>query len=102
MFTRIQTARFQQIRMEAVPDDELIGTERAIDKLFLVQSLRAIGELAAQLLGPSFVADTGEWGTYGWNRWLMGALGYRIAGGTDEVLRVMLAERLLGLPRDPR
>jgi hypothetical protein len=35
--------------------------------LFLVQSLRAIGELAAQLLGPSFVADTGEWGTYGWN-----------------------------------
>jgi alkylation response protein AidB-like acyl-CoA dehydrogenase len=29
-------------------------------------------------------------------------LGYRIAGGTDEVLRVMLAERLLGLPRDPR
>ena len=102
VFTRIQTARFQQIRMEAVPDDELIGTERAIDKLFLVQSLRAIGELAAQLLGPAFVADTGEWGTYGWNRWLMGALGYRIAGGTDEVLRVMLAERLLGLPRDPR
>jgi alkylation response protein AidB-like acyl-CoA dehydrogenase len=102
VFTRIQTARFQQIRMEAVPDDELIGTERAIDKLFLVQSLRAIGELAAQLLGPSFVADTGEWGTYGWNRWLMGALGYRIAGGTDEVLRIMLAERLLGLPRDPR
>lgn len=102
VFTRILTARFQQIRMEAVPDDELVGTERAIDKLFLVQSLRAIGELAAQLLGPAFVADTGEWGTYGWNRWLMGALGYRIAGGTDEVLRVMLAERLLGLPRDPR
>jgi alkylation response protein AidB-like acyl-CoA dehydrogenase len=102
VFTRVQTARFQQVRMEAVPDDELIGTERAIDKLFLVQSLRAIGELAAQLLGPSFVADTGEWGTYGWNRWLMGALGYRIAGGTDEVLRIMLAERLLGLPREPR
>jgi alkylation response protein AidB-like acyl-CoA dehydrogenase len=102
VFTRVQTARFQQIRMEAVPDAELIGTERAIDKLFLVQSLRAIGEFAGQQLGPSFVADTGEWGTYGWNRWLMGALGYRIAGGTDEVLRGMLAERLLGLPRDPR
>jgi alkylation response protein AidB-like acyl-CoA dehydrogenase len=102
VFTRAQTARFQQIRMEAVPDAELIGTERAIDKLFLVQTLRAIGEFAAQQLGPSFVADTGEWGTYGWNRWLMGALGYRIAGGTDEVLRGMLAERLLGLPREPR
>jgi alkylation response protein AidB-like acyl-CoA dehydrogenase len=102
VLTCVQGARFQQIRMEAVPDDELIGTERAIDKLFLVQSLRAIGDLAAELLGPSFVADTGQWGTYGWNRWLMGALGYRIAGGTDEVLRGMLAERLLGLPRDPR
>jgi len=102
VLTRVQTARFQQIRMEAVPDDELVGTERAIDKLFLVQSLRAIGEFAARLLGPSFVADTGQWGTFGWNRWLMGALGYRIAGGTDEVLRGMLAERLLGLPRDPR
>jgi alkylation response protein AidB-like acyl-CoA dehydrogenase len=102
VYTRVQSARFQQVRMEAVPDDELVGTERAIDKLFLVQSLRAIGDLAAELLGPSFVADTGQWGTYGWNRWLMGALGYRIAGGTDEVLRGMLAERLLGLPRDPR
>lgn len=102
VFMRVQTARFQQIRMEATPDEELTGTERAIDKLFLVLSLRAIGELAAQLLGPSFVASTGAWGTYGWNRWLMGALGYRIAGGTDEVLRGMLAERVLGMPRDPR
>lgn len=102
VLTRVLTARFQQVRMEATPDEELIGTERAIDKLFLVLSLRAIGELAADLLGSSFVADTGAWGTYGWNRWLMGALGYRIAGGTDEVLRVMLAERMLGLPREPR
>ncbi|HEY3714648.1 MAG TPA: acyl-CoA dehydrogenase [Jatrophihabitantaceae bacterium] len=100
--TRVRSARFQQIRMQEIPDEELTGTERAIDKLLLVLSLRAIGELAADLLGPAFVADTGEWGTYGWNRWLMGALGYRIAGGTDEVLRGMLGERVLGLPREPR
>ena len=99
---KVRAARFQQMRMQEVPDAELTGVERAIDKLFLVLSLRSIGELAAELLGPAFVADTGEWGSYGWNRWLMGALGYRIAGGTDEVLRGMIAERLLGLPRDPR
>ena len=46
------------------------------------------------------MADTGTWGTFGWNKWSMGALGYRIAGGTEEDLEPLLAERVLGLPRE--
>jgi alkylation response protein AidB-like acyl-CoA dehydrogenase len=98
----VRAARFQQQRMQATPEQALTGAERAIDKLLLVNNLRAIGALALELLGQRFVADTGEWGTFNWNRWLMGSLGYRIAGGTDEVLRNLLAERVLGLPREPK
>ena len=35
------------------------------------------------------------------NAWL-GAPGLRIAGGTDEILKNVIAERVLGLPQDPR
>jgi alkylation response protein AidB-like acyl-CoA dehydrogenase len=102
LYTNVRAARFQQQRMQATPEAQLTGAERAMDKLLLVDNLRNIGKLAMELLGPAFVADTGAWGTFGWNRWLMGSLGYRIAGGTDEVLRSLLAERVFGLPREPK
>jgi alkylation response protein AidB-like acyl-CoA dehydrogenase len=46
-------------------------------------------------------ADTGEWGTFCWTEHVLGAPGYRIAGGTDEIQRNIIAERVLGLPREP-
>ena len=53
------------------------------------------------LLGPELAADTGGWGTWAWTEHLLGAPGYRIAGGTDEIQHNILAERVLGLPREP-
>jgi alkylation response protein AidB-like acyl-CoA dehydrogenase len=102
LYSRLRVARFQQQRMQQLPEASLTGAERAIDKLLLATNQKLLGELAAELLGPAFIADTQQWGTFSWNRWLMGSLGYRIAGGTEEILKTMLAERVLALPREPK
>jgi hypothetical protein len=48
------------------------------------------------------VADTGEWGTFAWSELVSGLPGLRLGGGTDEIQKNTVAERVLGLPREPR
>jgi alkylation response protein AidB-like acyl-CoA dehydrogenase len=78
------------------------GPEASLGKLIWTENMRRIGRVVSELLGDHLVADTGEWGTFAWTQHLLGAPGYRIAGGTDEIQRNIIAERVLGLPRDPR
>jgi hypothetical protein len=59
-----------------------------------------LSEFVQDVLGPRLTNDTGEWGTYAWSTFLLGLPGYRIGGGTDEVLKNIVAERVLGLPRE--
>jgi alkylation response protein AidB-like acyl-CoA dehydrogenase len=101
LYIRLHVARYHQQRMQTVPTSRLRGPERAMDKLLLSDNLRRIGDSAALILGPRLTADTGEWGTFAWVSWILGATGYRIGGGTDEILKSILGERLLGLPRQP-
>ncbi|WP_291411678.1 acyl-CoA dehydrogenase family protein [Actinophytocola sp.] len=100
LHVRLRVARLHQLRTQSAASQQLDRAGGTIDKLVVAANLRDIGELVAELLGPAFAADTGEWGTFGWTKWMLGALGYRIAGGTEEVLKTMLAERILGLPRE--
>jgi alkylation response protein AidB-like acyl-CoA dehydrogenase len=78
------------------------GPGGSIGKLMWTQAMIATSALAGQLLGPALAADTGEWGTFAWNEHLLGAPGYRIAGGSDEIQRNIIGERVLGLPGEPR
>jgi alkylation response protein AidB-like acyl-CoA dehydrogenase len=78
------------------------GPEGSIGKLLWTQHLTATSDVVSHLLGPRLVADTGEWGTYAWGEHVLGAPGYRIAGGSDEVQRNIIGERVLGLPREPQ
>ena len=73
----------------------------SIAKLHFTSLLCDIAELAGDLLGPALVADTGVWGTFAWSEFVTGAPGMQIAGGTGQIQRTILGERVLGLPREP-
>jgi acyl-CoA dehydrogenase len=80
---------------------QLPGPELSIAKLSLTQNMRRYAELAGHILGARMTADSGEWGTFAWSRYVLGVPGIRVAGGTDEVMRNILGERVLGLPKEP-
>ncbi|HOB48946.1 MAG TPA: acyl-CoA dehydrogenase [Mycobacterium sp.] len=75
------------------------GPEGNITKLKLAEHFQEQGAIAVSLLGPEMVLDAGEGALAA--RAAMGARGMAIAGGTSEIARNQIAERILGMPRDP-
>ncbi|MGC9667600.1 acyl-CoA dehydrogenase family protein [Planosporangium sp. 12N6] len=78
------------------------GASGSMRKLQWVEKLTLVARLSQELLGDRLIADTGEPGTFGWTAHVLGTPGYRIAGGTDQIQRTIVAERHLGLPPEPR
>jgi alkylation response protein AidB-like acyl-CoA dehydrogenase len=68
----------------------------------LSRNLQKISDAATRILGPRLAADADEWGTYAWAEFVLGVPGLRLGGGTDEIMRNVVAERLLGLPKEQR
>lgn len=98
-----RVASFTTMRaMAKVAAGKLPGPEMSLSKLTMTQNLQRVCDLASSVLGPELVADNGRWGTYAWAELLLGVPGARVAGGTDEVMRNIVAERVLGLPKEPR
>jgi alkylation response protein AidB-like acyl-CoA dehydrogenase len=87
--------------MARIAAGQLPGPEMSIAKLALTMNMRRTGDLLSLVLGPNLVADSGEWGTFAWSQYLLGIPAMRIAGGTDEILRNIVGERVLGLPKEP-
>jgi len=90
-----------QRAMAKIAAGQLPGPEMSIAKLTLTANMRRMTELLSSVLGAKLVADGGEWGTFAWSQFVLGLPGMRIAGGTDEVLRNIVGERVLGLPKEP-
>jgi 3-oxochol-4-en-24-oyl-CoA dehydrogenase len=75
------------------------GPEGNITKLKLAEHMVEGGAISAALLGPEVALLDGPGAVVG--RMIMGSRGMTIAGGTSEVTRNQIAERILGMPRDP-
>ena len=75
------------------------GPEGNITKLKLAEHFQEQGAIAAALVGPDLALEGGEGQLAAMAA--MGARGMAIAGGTSEVARNQIAERILGMPRDP-
>ncbi len=78
------------------------GPEGSLGKLLWTEGMYQMSEMVSSILGAKLVADTDEWGTFDWGAHVLGAPGYRIAGGSDEIQRNIIGERVLGLPREPK
>jgi acyl-CoA dehydrogenase len=102
LYTGYQVAKYTNQRAAAkLKAGGVPGPELSIGKLALTANLTATSEFVSKVLGPRILADTGEWGTYAWSRFVCGTPGMRIAGGSDETLRNIISERVLGLPKEP-
>jgi acyl-CoA dehydrogenase len=102
LYENMQVAKWNNQRaMDKVKAGQAPGPEMSIAKMALTRNMALTGDFISRVLGPRLVADTEEWGTYAWSRFVLGTPGMRIAGGTDEVLRNIVGERVLGLPKEP-
>jgi alkylation response protein AidB-like acyl-CoA dehydrogenase len=102
LYTNFNVAKWNNQRaLDKIKAGGLPGPELSTAKLALTNNLRAYTEWVARVLGPRITADSGEWGTYAWSKMLLGVPGMRVAGGTDEIMKNIISERVLGLPKDP-
>lgn len=102
LHTAFTVAKWNNQRaLDKIRQGQLPGPEMSTAKLALTNNLKAYADWAAKVLGPRLAADGGEWGAFAFSKMLTGVPGMRVAGGTDEVMRNIVAERVLGLPKDP-
>ncbi|HVS28184.1 MAG TPA: acyl-CoA dehydrogenase family protein, partial [Solirubrobacteraceae bacterium] len=82
--------------LTALAKGSIPGPEAALGKITMVNAAIAAGDLIADVLGPEALVE-GEW------NYLISFLpGLKSAGGTEEILRNLVGERVLGLPPEPR
>ncbi|HYD49602.1 MAG TPA: acyl-CoA dehydrogenase family protein [Terriglobales bacterium] len=88
----------------ALSQGRVPGPEASLGKLVAGVLIQEMAAFAMELQGMSGAINDPEQAMHdaAWQERYLGIPGLRIAGGTDEVLRNIIAERVLGLPADIR
>ncbi|MDF2900929.1 MAG: dehydrogenase family protein [Phenylobacterium sp.] len=90
--------------MTALSRGQTPGPESSIGKIISAVQMQELANTAVEMLDQYGIISDGDLApqdaAFHWS--LMFAPGLRIAGGTDEILRNIIAERVLGLPGDIR
>src|SRR6476469_895628 len=89
-------------RFTVLSQGGLPGPEAGAGKLAGTAAARLAADAGVRLLGDEAVYATSADGDDTWQRTQAYLPGLAIAGGTDQVLRNILGERVLGLPPEPR
>ena len=104
-YTQAQGVKLTKFRaMTALSRGQTPGPEASITKLVSAKQGQDIASYAVELLGLAGNVTQGDLSPmYGWfHQSLFNSPALRIAGGSDEILRNIIAERVLGLPPDVR
>jgi len=105
LYARSAGVRYTRYRMLTnLGRGELPGPEAAMGKLVLGRNIQELARLALEMRGPAGLLhgeDADDELAAMQEAWFYAA-GLRIAGGTDEILRNTIAERVLGLPGEMR
>jgi len=103
-YISFELLRFLGLRVQtSISQGRVPGAEASILKLAISQQSALLGDLGLALLGPSGVASDGRIPEADfWRDKFVGQWSIRIGGGTDQMQRNQIGERVLGLPREPK